>query len=415
MRRRRFTVRCGHGTFSCSTVLPTISPAGSRFARITFCDKNGKPLPKPVEYLLPVKKNAGWNTAKHELPASAFPAGAESFRVTLAVKRDGGAPAGKLFFGLVRIKLPVTAGTFAKVRGSEFANWFTPGQPVVFKPEGVMPPDALSVTGKVTNEQNELLDTVTVSAAEFEKNGWKYEPKEPGLYYVEFEAKTPNGSISLGEEYMERAMDNRIGLYEQKRQAFAVIPPRRSDGTATPPVFGYQVGYSPNSTRGETEVELIRRAGADFARFHVTWFEIEPEKGKFDWAGLDRLVDKCVKAGIKPVICFYGTPRWASNTPGRHALRRPRLGLQRLCGQRCERLDQLRRAARQTLRRPRRYVGGLERAASAQLLLLLARHAGKLRHAAQIRLPDDQEAPAGIEGLDRAAWRCATCRFTKRS
>ena len=178
-----------------------------------------------------------------------------------------------------------------------------------------MPPDALSVTGKVTNEQNELLDTVTVSAAEFEKNGWKYEPKEPGLYYVEFEAKTPNGSISLGEEYMERAMDNRIGLYEQKRQAFAVIPPRRSDGTATPPVFGYQVGYSPNSTRGETEVELIRRAGADFARFHVTWFEIEPEKGKFDWAGLDRLVDKCVKAGIKPVICFYGTPRWASNTP----------------------------------------------------------------------------------------------------
>lgn len=91
---------------------------------------------------------------------------------------------------------------------------------------------------------------------------------------------------------MERAMDNRIGLYEQKRQAFAVIPPRRSDGTATPPVFGYQVGYSPNSTRGETEVELIRRAGADFARFHVTWFEIEPEKGKFDWAGLDRLVDQ---------------------------------------------------------------------------------------------------------------------------
>ena len=47
----------------------------------------------------------------------------------------------------------------------------------------------------------------------------------------------------------------------------------------------------------------------------MTWFEIEPEKGKFDWAGLDRLVDKCVKAGIKPVICFYGTPRWASNTP----------------------------------------------------------------------------------------------------
>lgn len=288
---------------------------GEPVCRITFYDKDGKPLPKPVEYLLPVKKNAGWNTAKHELPTSAFPADAESFRVTLAVKRGGGTPAGKLFFGLVRIKLPVTAGTFAKVRGSEFANWFTPGLPVVFKPEGVMPPDALSVTGKVTNEQNELLDTVTVSAAEFEKNGWKYEPKEPGLYYVEFEAKTPNGSISLGEEYMERAMDNRIGLYEQKRQAFAVIPPRRSDGTATPPVFGYQVGYSPNSTRGETEVELIRRAGADFARFHVTWFEIEPEKGKFDWAGLDRLVDKCVKAGIKPVICFYGTPRWASNTP----------------------------------------------------------------------------------------------------
>lgn len=156
-----------------------------------------------------------------------------------------------------------------------------------------MPPDALSVTGKVTNEQNELLDTVTVSAAEFEKNGWKYEPKEPGLYYVEFEAKTPNGLHFTWRRVYGAGHgqpDRPLRAEAAGVRSHSAAPQRRA--RATPPVFGYQVGYSPNSTRGETEVELIRRAGADFARFHVTWFEIEPEKGKFDWAGLDRLVDQ---------------------------------------------------------------------------------------------------------------------------
>ena len=62
------------------------------------------------------------------------------------------------------------------------------------------------------------------------------------------------------------------------------------------------------STKRNIVLETSRR----FARFHVTWPELEPAKGQFRWETLDYFVDKCREAGLEPAVCFYGTPRWAS-------------------------------------------------------------------------------------------------------
>lgn len=53
MRRRRFTVRLRPWNILVQYRPSDDFSGGERVCRITFYDKDGKPLPKPVEYLLP--------------------------------------------------------------------------------------------------------------------------------------------------------------------------------------------------------------------------------------------------------------------------------------------------------------------------------------------------------------------------
>ncbi|WP_433261784.1 helix-turn-helix domain-containing protein [Actinosynnema sp. CS-041913] len=42
------------------------------------------------------------------------------------------------------------------------------------------------------------------------------------------------------------------------------------------------------------------------------WHKLEPERGRFEWFRLDRLVDPAVRAGVPVLLTLGGTPAWAS-------------------------------------------------------------------------------------------------------
>lgn len=289
---------------------------GRPFAELRLLGKDGRPLNgKSLRYDLEAVKGNKWTPRVFPIAPADLPAEAQSFQMLLGVQRTGGSTAGAVYFGLARIMLPENDGSFARIRGLNRFNWYRFGEPVRFQAFGTLPEGTTAVVGKIRTAGGKPVTSVTVSAEDMEKGFWSWQPAEPGMYFVDFSAVTPRGEVSLEEEYQERAMNNQIGLFTPGGHSFAVV--RDRDSGPAPALFGYQLGCSPSRIKslGDTEVQMAKRAGGSFARFHVTWMEIEPEKGKFNWDALDYYVDKCVEAGIRPVVCFYGTPRWASNTP----------------------------------------------------------------------------------------------------
>jgi len=282
---------------------------------LNYLDKNNKTV-KIDQYALPAPASDKYSTFTAAIKPEMIPNEAESFTVALTTANTAPDAAGELLYGLARIQLPVTPGTFAKIRGGKYANWFTVNDVVSFQAEGELPAGASKITGRVFDEQNRQVAEIAVTPAEMAAGKWVFPSPQPGLYEVEFTAVTPKGEILLGDEYLERAPNNQIALFERKRHAFQVTTPRDARYPASK-LFGYQLNAAKSAMnyRQDNEVKAIKAAGGAFARFHITWFDIEPEKGKFDWEAVDYFVNKCVEAKVKPVLCFYGTPRWASNTP----------------------------------------------------------------------------------------------------
>ena len=68
---------------------------------------------------------------------------------------------------------------------------------------------------------------------------------------------------------------------------------------------GFERGFS----KWEEQRDYIRPLGIKFLRVQVSWAKTEKEKGKFDFAWLDELVDYCEKNGISPIFeTSYGNP-----------------------------------------------------------------------------------------------------------
>jgi beta-galactosidase len=84
---------------------------------------------------------------------------------------------------------------------------------------------------------------------------------------------------------------------------------------AGPPKFGailygvsYYWEYMPYE-RLEKDVQLMEKAGINLVRLgESTWGVMEPHDGKFDFAWLDRVIDRLHKAGIKVIL---GTPTYS--------------------------------------------------------------------------------------------------------
>ena len=59
---------------------------------------------------------------------------------------------------------------------------------------------------------------------------------------------------------------------------------------------------------------LLGELGVKRARFFSGWAKTEQEKGKYDFAWLDRQIRECAAMGVKPWVCIsYGNPVWGSD------------------------------------------------------------------------------------------------------
>ncbi len=50
--------------------------------------------------------------------------------------------------------------------------------------------------------------------------------------------------------------------------------------------------------------QYVGQTGVGYARIQSGWAKCEPEKGKYDFAWLDNIVDGLIEQGVKPWVCL---------------------------------------------------------------------------------------------------------------
>lgn len=62
----------------------------------------------------------------------------------------------------------------------------------------------------------------------------------------------------------------------------------------------------------EEDLAHCAEAGAEMVRWGIPWYRVEPERGRFDWSWLDRVVASFEERGLALVadLLHYGTPLW---------------------------------------------------------------------------------------------------------
>lgn len=66
----------------------------------------------------------------------------------------------------------------------------------------------------------------------------------------------------------------------------------------------------------ERDLELAAEAGAEFIRWGIPWYLVEPEQGRFDWSWIDQVAAKMRALGLRCIVdlMHYGTPLWLENS-----------------------------------------------------------------------------------------------------
>jgi hypothetical protein len=73
---------------------------------------------------------------------------------------------------------------------------------------------------------------------------------------------------------------------------------------------GTRFGYSESFVAGTGEIPLLARSGAEIARRRLSWTEIEPTQGAFNWSSYDAMYDELLANGIRPLWLFVDAPCW---------------------------------------------------------------------------------------------------------
>jgi len=72
--------------------------------------------------------------------------------------------------------------------------------------------------------------------------------------------------------------------------------------------------YGPGTlTQRLNRLQLL---GVDVVRINVSWSEVEPHDGVFDWSGYDPVIKGLHARGIEPVLTLVSTPSWANGGQG---------------------------------------------------------------------------------------------------
>jgi Beta-galactosidase len=84
--------------------------------------------------------------------------------------------------------------------------------------------------------------------------------------------------------------------------AASPTPPAAPAATS---VFGIDLGR-------DTDAAAVAREGINWVRATADWSLLEPTRGRFDWADLDKTVDRAAAARLRVVLVLLNTPRWAA-------------------------------------------------------------------------------------------------------
>jgi len=77
-----------------------------------------------------------------------------------------------------------------------------------------------------------------------------------------------------------------------------LAPHRFAEALLPDSPFGVNTAFQPDTPDLDARLKLMQDAGIKWGRQDFTWRRIEREKGQYDWAPYERLVDQCRKHGI---------------------------------------------------------------------------------------------------------------------
>lgn len=66
----------------------------------------------------------------------------------------------------------------------------------------------------------------------------------------------------------------------------------------------------------DERIAELQGIGVQVVRVTLDWYEIETERGTYDWARDGPVLDALRRAGIEPVVAIWGTPAWANGGGG---------------------------------------------------------------------------------------------------
>ena len=83
--------------------------------------------------------------------------------------------------------------------------------------------------------------------------------------------------------------------------------PRAVPPPGTDPYFGYNEDWFSDPKR----IRFVARGGADTLRAMISWTTVEREQGQFEWHEYDRLYDRMLANGVRPLWVLGDAPCWA--------------------------------------------------------------------------------------------------------
>ena len=72
--------------------------------------------------------------------------------------------------------------------------------------------------------------------------------------------------------------------------------------------------YGPGTL--QERLDRLQSLGVDLVRVNVSWSQVQPRRGVFDWSGYDAAIQGLHARGIEPVLTLVSTPGWANGGKG---------------------------------------------------------------------------------------------------
>jgi beta-glucosidase len=73
-----------------------------------------------------------------------------------------------------------------------------------------------------------------------------------------------------------------------------------------------ELAWTEHRHRWRQDLALAREVGASAVRYGITWPDLEPLPGRFDWQWCDQVVDEFQRLGLEPIwdLVHFGVPAW---------------------------------------------------------------------------------------------------------